>query len=160
MGKIFLERPNVVYDALSRGKKLVVFEVDVNEKPIFRVSEINVKNDMILPKNREIIRPALKYVGEHYDKEIRLDMLAGLCDLSKSYFCRLFKETCGVGVSEYVIGLRMDEACSLLEKTDLTVVAVAVEVGYADCGYFNKLFKKHIGCTPLEYRKRPKYITD
>ena len=158
MEKIFFERPNEVFDALKRKKKLVVFEVDDDKNPILPIGEIKMRKIENLPKNREILRPALKYVGEHYDKEIRLDMLAGLCDLSKSYFCRLFKEACGIGVAAYVINLRMDEACRLLERTDLAVVAIAVEVGYVDCGYFNKLFKKHVGCTPLEYRKQPRAV--
>ena len=158
MEKIFLTRPDEVFEAIAKRKKMAIFEVDDDGNPILPISEINVKKIEILPKNREIIRPALKYVHEHYNKEIRLDMLAGLCDVSKSYFCRLFKEAYGIGVAAYVINLRMDEACRLLEKTDNSVVSIAFEVGYVDCGYFNKLFKKHVGCTPLEYRRKPRFV--
>ncbi len=158
MEKIFLSSPKEVLAAIEKEKKLAIFEVDDDGKPIFPISEINVKKIGILPKNREIIKPAVKYVHEHFNKEIRLDMLAGLCDVSKSYFCRLFKEAYGIGVAAYVIKLRMDEACRLLEKTDSSVVAIAFEVGYVDCGYFNKLFKKNVGCTPLEYRRQPRFV--
>ena len=158
MKKIVFTRPNAVIERLEKKKKLVIFEVDEEENPILPISEINVKNIDILPKNREIIGPALKYVNEHYNREIRLDMLSGLCDVSKSYFCRLFKETYGKGVAAYVTELRMEKACMFLERTDKLVVEIAFDVGYPDCGYFNKLFKKHVGCTPLEYRRQPRFI--
>ena len=81
MKKIVFTRPNAVIERLEKQKKLVIFEVDEEENPILPISEINVKNIDILPKNREIIGPALKYVNEHYNREIRLDMLSGLCDV-------------------------------------------------------------------------------
>ena len=160
MDKLILESPFAVADALAKGKKLMIFAVDDEEKPILPLSGISVKKTDVLPKNRDVVKPALKYVTERYKKPIRLDTLADLCDVSKSYFCRMFKETVGVGVGEYVIRLRMEEACRLLETTDMTVVAVAVDVGYVDCGYFNKLFKKRFGLTPLEYRAAPKFSTE
>ena len=156
MEELYLVSPKAVRSALEKGKKLMIFEVDEGKNPILALSEIDVKKQEVLPKNRDIIKPALGYVRERYNKPIRLDALADLCDVSKSYFCRVFKETMGVGVSEYVITLRMAEAQKLLKNTDMTVVAVAVEVGYVDCGYFNKLFKKRFGVTPLEYRNAPK----
>ena len=151
MKKIIFERPNALFDALEQGKKLMIFEVDDAQKPISPLSSVKVEKNEILPKNRDIIQPALRYVNEHFDKEIRLDALAKMCDLSKSYFCRVFKETCGTSVTDYVISLRMREACRLLATTDESVVSIAVEVGYVDCGYFNKLFKKNVGCTPLSF---------
>ena len=157
MKKIFFESPNAIFDALDCGKKLMIFEVDAAEKPISPLSAVKVEKIENLPKNRDIIQPAIRYVDEHFDKEIRLDALAKMCDLSKSYFCRVFKDACGTSVTEYVIARRIREACRLLATTDESVVSVAVEVGYVDCGYFNKLFKKHVGCTPLSYRKNPYY---
>lgn len=156
MDKIVLQSPSSVLDAVAKGKKMMIFEVDDEKNPIFPVSEIIVKKTDVLPKTRDVVKPAVKYVQERYKKPVRLDTLADLCDVSKSYFCRVFKESMGMGVGEYVIRLRMAEACRLLENTDMSVVAVSVEVGYVDCGYFNKLFKKRFGVTPLQYRRSPK----
>lgn len=158
--KLYLANPMAVQEALAKGRKLVVFEVDEKGNPILPVSEINVKKMDDLPKNRDIIQPALEYVDERYDRPVRLDTLADLCDVSKSYLCRVFKETVGMGVSEYVTERRMREAQKLLRDTDMTVVIIAMEVGYVDCGYFNKLFKKRYGVTPLEYRRLPRIDED
>ena len=158
MEKMYFSRPKDVFEALRQGKKLMIFEVDDAKNAISPISEIKQENIEFLPKNRDIVQPAFKYINEHYDKALRLDTLAGICDLSKSYFCRIFKETCGKSVQEYVISLRLAEACRLLTTTDRSVVGIAVDVGYVDCGYFNKLFKKNIGCTPLEYRRQPGFV--
>lgn len=157
MRKIIFERPNDLKIALQKGKKMAIFEIDANGKPIFCISELKMEKVENLSKKSEIIKPACNYIKEKFNRELRLDTLADLCGVSKSYFCRLFKEEMGVGVTEYVISLRMREACRLLEETDDSVVVIAINVGYVDCGYFNRLFKKHIGCTPLEYRETPRF---
>ena len=106
-------------------------------------------------KNNDITTPAIKYINENLNKELKLDTLADKCDVSKSYLCRLFAEKYGIGVNAYIIKLRMRKACKLLTETSAPVVNVAFDVGYHDCGYFHKLFKKHVGCTPLQYRENP-----
>ena len=154
MEKFFFDKPKEVFDRLNKGKKLVVFEVDDAQNPIVIVSEIKNWENVKKLKNYGVIDPAVKYMEEKYDKEIRLAKLASLCDLSTSYFCRKFKETTGMGVNDYLLHKRMDEACRLLRDTDTTVVGIAYEVGYTDCGYFNKIFKKRFSITPLEYRRK------
>lgn len=157
MQKIIFERPIEVENAFLDGKKMAIFEVDNEGKPIFQVSEIKMEKIENLSKKSEIIKPALQYMKEKYNRTLRLDPLADMCGVSKSYFCRLFKEEMGQGVAEYAISLRMNEACRLLTETDDSVVVIAISVGYVDNAYFNKLFKRHVGCTPLEYRNNPKY---
>jgi transcriptional regulator GlxA family with amidase domain len=55
---------------------------------------------------------------------------------------------------EYVQTLRLEEAKQILETTDTAVEAVANEVGYEDPSYFGRLFKRTVGLTPAQYRKR------
>ena len=155
MEKTIFERPFDVVNALSKGKKTAIFEVDKDGNPIFCLSAVKMQKAENFAKKSEIIKPALTYIRDKFNRELRLDTLADMCGLSKSYFCRLFKNEMGVGVTEYIIKKRLDEACRLLETGDDSVVVIALKVGYVDCGYFNKLFKKHLGCTPLEYRNRP-----
>ena len=55
---------------------------------------------------------------------------------------------------EYIHTLRLEEAKQMLEAGDLPVEAVANEVGYEDASFFGRLFRRKVGLTPAQYRKR------
>lgn len=103
-------------------------------------------------KDVSVIKNAINYINENYIKVIRLDHLASLCDISPSYFSKLFKKVMGVNLSSYVNNLRTDKAKFLLAKTNKPIVTIAYDVGFDDCGYFIKIFKKFVGFTPNAYR--------
>lgn len=152
MQTIEFKSPKNLINALSEGKKLAIFEVDDEKNAIFLISEINSCVSQNSKKTDNLIAPALNYINANFYKDIKLDSLADLCDLSPSYFSRLFSATVRSSIADYVTKLRLTRACELLASTNRTVVDIACSVGYVDCGYFYKLFKKHYACTPLEYR--------
>lgn len=149
--------PEKLYSAIKEGKKLAIFTVDEGKNAISFLSDVNFQKSQDLQKivpDDDRILPAVKYISENYKKEIKLDFLADLCDVSKCYLCRLFQARFHMGVTEYVLALRINAACDMLVKTNSTVVSIAFDLGYADCTYFNRLFKKKTGLTPLGYRKK------
>lgn len=73
--------------------------------------------------------------------------------LSVSRFNHLFKDTVGVSPKSYLISLRIENACRLLESTDLSIGEVAESVGYTDALFFGKLFKSRMGVSPRKYRE-------
>lgn len=95
---------------------------------------------------------AVRFMKAHYNEDIRLEDLAAMSFLSRSYFCSSFKKCTGMTVLEYIQSLRIGEACSMLRLTDRKVVDIAQEVGYSDLKFFNRLFKTATGKTPSEYR--------
>lgn len=72
--------------------------------------------------------------------------------VERSYLYRLFKEATGMSVSAYVTAFRIERACELLKRSELSVKAVAYSVGYHDQLYFSKVFKKATTFTPSEYK--------
>ena len=158
MRKLIFEDPESLFNALASEKKIAVFETDDKGNAINLISELTIKNFEISSSNDDVLKMAVLYINQYYTKDFRLDALARLCDISKSYLCKLFKQKYGKGITEYITELRLHKACVLLEKTDHTAVSIANDTGYVDCGYFNRLFKKHFGVTPLEYRKNPSHI--
>lgn len=160
MRKLIFEDPESLFNALSSEKKIAVFETDEQGNAVCLISKLTVKNFEISSSNDDVLKMAILYINQYCInvKDFRLETLARLCDISKSYLCKLFKQKYGKGISQYITELRLHKACVLLEKTDHTVVSIANDTGYVDCGYFNKLFKKHFGVTPLEYRKNPSHI--
>ena len=93
-------------------------------------------------------------IASRPEANMTLSEAASLVHLNPSYLCKLFKQQTGVNFTDYVITTRMQEAARLLEKTALRVTEIADRLGYADLAYFSNTFKKTIGVTPSDYRKR------
>ncbi len=104
-------------------------------------------------KTRGILEPALDYINGNPSEKISLAHMAALCNISPSYFSKLFaKENLG-SLSSYVNGVKLTNAKELLQSTNWPVRSVADYLGYDDCGYFIKIFKKQNGITPTQYRR-------
>ncbi len=112
------------------------------------------ENDRIcLSENIEKITPEiLKYIEENYNRKISLKELAQQSFYSPSYFSRVFKECYGKNLTTFVNELRINEAIRLLSTTDLSVEAIALQVGYVDKKNFYTIFKHLTGKTPGFYR--------
>jgi AraC family transcriptional regulator len=100
------------------------------------------------------LRQITDWMAEHAAEELSLDRLAAQAGLSKFHFQRLFKAATGVSPSRYHINLRLNEARRLLRETKMSVVDVALEVGYADPSNFARLFRRENGLSPSEYRRQ------
>lgn len=107
----------------------------------------------------ELIRPALEYMMKNYQENISIDQLANLIPLSKSYFMGCFKKAVGVGAIEHLTLLRINAACDALTNTDRMISDISFNCGYSNLSNFNRQFKKIVGCSPKEYRKRNQIIS-
>ncbi len=103
--------------------------------------------------NRKIIRDTRQYILSHIHERITTGQLAAAVGRNRSYLCSQFKEATGLSVGDYITQIKMDEAKRLLRVTDKPLHAIAEHLGYATQSYFQNLFKKTVGTTPLEYRK-------
>jgi iron complex transport system substrate-binding protein len=103
-----------------------------------------------------IVTEAIQYIRAHYREPITAEKLAGRYDCSTSYLSRLFRNQIGLGPIEYLIHERIYRAKQLLLKSDARIQDVAGRVGYADVYYFSRLFKKHTGRSPLQFRTEHK----
>ena len=79
---------------------------------------------------------------------------AALSGLAERSFKRRFAKATGVAPLEYVHTLRLEEAKHSLEKSDAPIEQIANEVGYEDASFFGRLFRRKVGLTPAQYRKR------
>ena len=101
----------------------------------------------------EKISTALAYIEEHYQEDINIDILAKVCGLSSSHFMKTFKQKTNQSCNEYLIEYRLKKAQELLELSDHPIRSIVYEVGFRNVSNFNRLFKKHYGLTPEQYRK-------
>ena len=93
-------------------------------------------------------------IGADLSADLSLNSLAEALTLSPSYLSDLFHRETGQTLSHYINEQRMRLAAELLDSTALQIQTIARHCGVLDVQYFSELFKKHIGMTPKEYRKR------
>ena len=104
----------------------------------------NVSNDAI--------QKAADYISINYAKDLTLEELADFVYLNPSYFSTLFSQTIGYSFKSYLNIVRIEKSKDLLISTDYSYISIANAVGFEDHNYFSKVFKKHIGMTPFQYR--------
>ncbi len=100
------------------------------------------------------INIAVEYINNNYNKDISSSSLAEMLHLSEGYFSHLFRSTLGMTATSYITGVRLANAGKLLAKTQMSVTDIAFQCGFSDANYFSRVFKKEIGISPLEHRKK------
>lgn len=97
----------------------------------------------------------LNYISKNFRKKLTLEDIAGSIHVSKSECCRTFKRCTGMTPFDCLLHRRIYEAARRLqrqEKNTDTMQKLSSYVGFSSASYFNKVFKSHLGCTPIEYR--------
>ena len=138
-----------VYGDLARCETLpemkkIVSEYLTSVNAAFR-SRTASASDETVEKIRAVIR-------EHYAENLTIQSIAERVYLSPNYICMVFKQATGQTINQYTTQVRMEQAKKLLEG-DMRITDIGAEVGYAEPGYFNKIFKKYAALTPKEYRQ-------
>lgn len=109
------------------------------------------ENDLqkIIPERMMEVK---NYMDTHFNERLSLNGLAKISCMSVSHFCSEFKSIFETAPIEYLIRLRMRNAGYLLRDRNMTVAEIASRVGYEDVFHFSKLFKKHVGKSPVDVR--------
>ena len=105
-------------------------------------------------RSTDIIKTAKDYIGDNYSKDITLDDVSRVANISPYYFSKLFKEATGENFIEYLTNVRIEKAKELLEKAELSMKEICAMCGYSDPNYFSRTFKKNVGLTPTEYKEK------
>lgn len=101
----------------------------------------------------EKIKTVLDYINSNYSTPLKIEELSKMANLSKFYFCRLFKEITHLTPVDYINKFRIERAVEFIKNTDMSISDIAFEVGFNNISYFIKIFKRYIGVTPLQYKK-------
>ncbi len=102
---------------------------------------------------KEMVR-AMEYIRREYASPLKLKDIAAEINMSEGHFCRKFSEIMHITPFEYLLRIRIDNSCRMLQGSDLPVGQIATECGFNGFSYFSKKFKEFVGCTPLEYKKK------
>ncbi|MGR6543105.1 response regulator transcription factor [Paenibacillus tundrae] len=101
---------------------------------------------------RHVIKQVQELVTRETGQELSVKMIADKVYLHPVYLSKIYKAETGEGLGDYMIRMRMERALYLLKNTNKKIYEITSELGYQNPQYFSKMFKKHYGMTPNEYR--------
>lgn len=106
-------------------------------------------------KKLDIISPAISYLKTHiYDSDLNLEKLYQVCNVSGTYFRKIFKDNYSVSPQQYILSKRLSHAKAIIDSGDYNAISeVALSAGYTDALYFSRIFKKMYGVSPSQYAK-------
>jgi len=118
--------------------------------------ELYTKGDSTkaLPNSIDQLKPVLEYIEANFQQPLSLAQLAAVIGMNPKYFCRFFHQATQQTPMNYVNMYRVEQAAHMLCSTAMTVTEVGLECGFSDTSHFVKIFKKHKGITPKQFRKR------
>ena len=93
-----------------------------------------------------------QYIENHYNEALQVQELAAHCNMSYSYFAKLFRNTYNQSCKEYIEFIRIHKVLDLLRFTNLDLTFISQETGFADCSHLIRTFKKYTGTTPKQWR--------
>ena len=99
-------------------------------------------------------KTAIAYINENYKREIPLNEISSVVNLSPSYFSKYFKNVTQVSFSKYLANLRLENAINDMIHHNSTVSTAAMENGFANVKAFITQCKKVYNCTPAQFKKR------
>ena len=145
----YIQKPCDPAEIVDRMKKLVGIE-DFRVLEDYWKEEYETKVASISPA----IKRALVYIDNNIQEDITREDVATYLDLSPDYICRLLRNECGLTINTYIIRAKVFRGReNLIANPNMKVGDLAASVGMSDTNYFSRLFKKHTGITPQEFRR-------
>ena len=117
-----------------------------------------LSRESLVPKQHSLrIKPALDVIHSRFlEEELTVTELAAACGMGESYFRRLFKERYGMSPKKYIIRLKIDYACELLQLGRYSVAQVAALSHFPEPYFFSRQFKEYMGISPKEFMRKYK----
>jgi transcriptional regulator GlxA family with amidase domain len=120
---------------------------DMGQEPYARLVRARQVDDAVIARCQE-------WIGKRPTVEAPVASMVRVSGLPERTFKRRFQKAAGMTPLEYVHGLRLERAKTLLETTELKLEQIAEKAGYEDTGFFSRLFRRTVGLTPVQYRRR------
>lgn len=112
-----------------------------------------IENLRTAPSTIKRLAATVATLHEKFAEPLVTTQLARVAGLSTSQFERTFRKAFGTSPRQYLLGIRLEHACRLLNETDDTVASVALRCGFYDHAHFTRAFASWMGMTPARYRR-------
>ncbi|MEW9108538.1 MAG: AraC family transcriptional regulator [Cytobacillus gottheilii] len=94
------------------------------------------------------------YIRSYFNHPIKLDKIARIACLSPNHLLRTYNQIYGRTPHQHISEFRIQKAKQLLSKADKNMTDITFELGFQNPVSFSKVFKQHVGISPIEYRKK------
>lgn len=118
------------------------------------ISLFGAKNTLDTAPGHDTTQEIIRYLHQHYQEPVSLENVGRAVGFSTSECCRIFKRVTGDTILNYLRSYRLTKSIELLQETDLSISQIAYESGFNGASYYIESFKKELGKTPLQYRRR------
>ncbi|MCL2574468.1 MAG: AraC family transcriptional regulator [Defluviitaleaceae bacterium] len=144
------------YHEKDKGYKIVI------RAALLKIIGLLLKHNLLTTQEEDdhqkdakvlLAKDIMTYIHENYHKKISINNLANTINMSKSYFCKFFKQMFGKTTVEYINQYRIEKACDLMKSSDQNIMDIATDVGFDNFSYFIRKFKEIKKITPSQYRK-------
>lgn len=142
-----IARATNVEIAMQTARVFLIDWHDVGQQPFASLARARQVDDAVIARCQV-------WIAEHYAEAAPVAAMVRMSGLPERTFKRRFRHATGLGPLEYVHTVRLEEAKQMLEAENAPVETVAHAVGYEDAGFFNRLFRRKVGLTPGQYRRR------
>lgn len=110
-------------------------------------SSFTVKTQSLLS-----LEKAMNYMDKKLTSDLNLEDIAQIANMSKNYFCTIFKKMNGISPWDYVTMKRIEKSMQLLKNTQTNILDIALQCGFNNTANFNRAFKQVTGRVPSDYR--------
>lgn len=141
----------------TRVLKPKQYEAMVRLLTIFAKHLAMVANQIVVAEqNAEppMITRAKEFIKANQGEDISLGDVAKAVNTSTFYFCKMFKKATGLNFTDYLSRIRIEKAKNLLLNPNLRISEIAYEVGFQSLTHFNRVFRKLVGQSPTDYRRK------
>jgi AraC-like DNA-binding protein len=103
-------------------------------------------------EDNQKLKKVFDYITRNYEKRITLQEVSGLINLTPTAFCRFFKLRTNKTFSQFLIEVRINQACKMLSNGNFNVTETFFSCGYNNSSNFHRHFRQYTGLTPSEYK--------
>lgn len=151
---------NANVTGVSKEKLKFLLQYCENVKPELHIKTAEIIADFILnnlsaaaiENHHFAVSFAKQYVHKYYMHDIHLSQIANMYHINEKYLGRIFKQQIGISFRQYLINTRTKKAAELLKQTQKSITDISFMCGFNEITYFNHVFKKKYGASPVEYR--------
>jgi AraC family transcriptional regulator len=141
----------------QKGSHLVVDSL-ANLLAVHLLRHYSVEKENVRPYSgklsQEILQQVTDYINDYLGSDLSLVKLASIVQMSTDHFSKLFKQSTGFSLYQYVIRQRVMRAQDLIAQSEYTIAQIASMVGFSNQSHLNRHFKRLIGVTPGSLRKK------
>lgn len=178
LGKILLSKDKIPYIYLTSHTNVLTFTEAKNTRPAgflvkpFKQNDLRIAIEIALNNfgHRKIdfsynpgefiksdapykMQKIINYIHDNLDAKLSLADLAEIVEMSTFHFARTFKTYLHMAPANYIMKCKIEKSKVLLIETELTILQIALEIGFDNQSYFSQVFKKNTGSTPEYFRK-------